>query len=328
MNTQKKQYTRNIVFACAFLVLLGLITFRLLNKSIGATISQNRVVNFISQLRDVTITSPADTEVLTYDSATGKWINATASGGFANPATEDLNMSTNAIIGASNVSSTKFSTARGTVGAPAWTFSADTNTGAYSPSEDEWAWTSGGTQIATANATRIQGGGVGGFYLKRNVGTYAAPTFAFAGNTGEGMGSLSSDNLFFSVLGSKKLEFSSTTADVYSDFVVSTSSFFGTQTDDAVTGSNNVVSTISVCNTASGTCNFTLPDNVTKQGRWVIVADGAGNASANNVTITAAGSDTIEGSGTMTLGCNGQKAMLFAAGGGTWAVLNLYPASC
>ena len=35
----------------------------------------------VSGLSDTTITTPADTQVLTYDNATGKWINADASGG-------------------------------------------------------------------------------------------------------------------------------------------------------------------------------------------------------------------------------------------------------
>lgn len=39
------------------------------------------VPRFLRQLRDVEITAPADTEALTYDSATGKWKNAAGGGG-------------------------------------------------------------------------------------------------------------------------------------------------------------------------------------------------------------------------------------------------------
>ena len=40
------------------------------------------VYDRLSQMSDVTITTPADTEVLTYDEATGKWVNAASSGAF------------------------------------------------------------------------------------------------------------------------------------------------------------------------------------------------------------------------------------------------------
>lgn len=47
------------------------------------------VPRFLRQLRDVLITSPADTEVLTYDSADGKWKNAAGGGGGGAPTTAD-----------------------------------------------------------------------------------------------------------------------------------------------------------------------------------------------------------------------------------------------
>lgn len=48
------------------------------------------IPKFLRQLRDVVITTPADTEVLTYDAGTGKWVNAASTGG-GGGAPDDVN---------------------------------------------------------------------------------------------------------------------------------------------------------------------------------------------------------------------------------------------
>lgn len=248
-----QDHWRKVLIVSCVVLVVGL--FISTNQRFGATVSPSRVINFLSQLRDVTITSPSDTEVLSYDSASGKWINSTASGGgIANPFTENVSGGGFNLTNVGTVSSTLIKTSRGAVGTPAWSFSADTNTGLYSPSEDELAWSSGGTQIMTANASRLQMGGTGGAYLKRNISTYAAPVFSFAGNTGEGMGSLSSDNLFFSVLGSKVMEFTSTTAKTFRSTTVQPPTI-------TTVGANDIAFTIEqeindTSSTASGLLKF------------------------------------------------------------------------
>ncbi len=260
---------------------------------------------------------------------------ATGSGGFANPATEDLNMGGNDIIGATLVSSTKFTSSAGSVTEPSYTRSSDLNTGFYFPATDEWAVTTGGTQSYTANATRFQMGGTGGAYLKRNVSTAAAPAFSFAGNTGEGMGSLSSDNLFFSVLGSKVMEFTSTTGNINlgANGVITASSSLAynvgyqavTYTGEPVTGTSTISNAqlFHICNTGSDVCNFVLPDNASRRGHHYIFVDGAGNSGTNNITIHASGSDNIGGgSPTYTLNTNGGYVHLFGVGNGVWFILD------
>lgn len=332
-----KKYWAIITIISVAVLLVAVVLFSN-SPGIGASISQSRVINFLSQLRDVAISNPADTQVLTYDSSSGRWINASSTGGgggFANPATEDLDMGGNDITNAALVSSTLFTSGAGSVTAPAYARSADLNTGLYFPSADEVAWTAGGTQIATANATRFQMGGTGGAYLKRNVGTYAAPTFAFAGNTGEGMGSLSSDNLFFSVLGSKVMEFTSTTAsiDLGANGMITASTSIkmlnGFQIVTASPNDTTGTSTISnaqlfhICNTSSGFCDFVLPDNATFPGYYYYIVDGGGNSSVNNVRVLASGSDFFsDGSSVYTIDLNGGYVHLFGVGNGVWFILD------
>ncbi len=75
------------------------------------------------------------------------------------------------------------------------------------------------------------------------------------------------------------------------------------------------------CGTTAGVVDVTLPeivdfndiDNVK-----VTVFDVDGNALANNITIRAAGSDTINGAATLVIGANNGVAVLGIANGTEW----------
>lgn len=67
-------------------------------------VARANIVNTLSALSDTAITSPANGQVLTYDSTTSKWINSTASGGTG--VTYQLSMTNNVITLTGSDSST------------------------------------------------------------------------------------------------------------------------------------------------------------------------------------------------------------------------------
>lgn len=72
---------------------------------------------------------------------------------------------------------------------------------------------------------------------------------------------------------------------------------------------------VSIFDTSGGAFAATLPDNATKAGFcYTVYLKTAGN----NLTITAAGADTIEGNATLVLDIAGQHAKLCSIGDGTW----------
>lgn len=58
-----------------------------------------KLLSRLSQLADVLLTDPQDAQVLSYDAASEKWINADASGGVTNPLTEDLALNEHSLTG-------------------------------------------------------------------------------------------------------------------------------------------------------------------------------------------------------------------------------------
>jgi hypothetical protein len=79
-----------------------------------------------------------------------------------------------------------------------------------------------------------------------------------------------------------------------------------------------VVDGITRCDTSSGAFATTLPDNVTAKGKChTIVLKVAGN----DLTVTAAGSDTIEGNATCVLDIQGQHITMCSCGDGLWIIM-------
>ena len=65
--------------------------------------------------------------------------------------------------------------------------------------------------------------------------------------------------------------------------------------------------------------NITLPPSVTADGRREIrIVDGKGDASSNNITVTVAGTDTINGAATLVLAVNNAYVVIIDLGGGAW----------
>lgn len=78
-----------------------------------------------------------------------------------------------------------------------------------------------------------------------------------------------------------------------------------------VQGSDGIVN---VSRTATGACTITIPLASLMRGRPLIFIDTGNNASANNITLTASGSDTIDGSGTKVMNTNLQRVILWSNG--------------
>jgi len=75
---------------------------------------------------------------------------------------------------------------------------------------------------------------------------------------------------------------------------------------------------ITICDTSGDGITLTLPDNVTAKGKcYTIVLKVAGN----NLTVTADGSDNIEGNSTCVLDVQGQHIKLCSCGDGTWIIM-------
>lgn len=80
---------------------------------------------------------------------------------------------------------------------------------------------------------------------------------------------------------------------------------------------NPVVDDINRFDTSAGAFAATLPDNATASGQcYTIVLKTAGNI----LTVTAAGSDTIEGNATCPLDVAGQHLTVCSCGDGTWLI--------
>jgi len=78
-------------------------------------------------------------------------------------------------------------------------------------------------------------------------------------------------------------------------------------------------SLIVVNKTVGAATAVTLPASVTADGRReVVVLDGKGDAGTNNITVTAAGSDTINGAATYVMAANYSRVRLIDIGGGAW----------
>jgi hypothetical protein len=71
-------------------------------------------------------------------------------------------------------------------------------------------------------------------------------------------------------------------------------------------------------NATGGAFSVTLPDSKEVIGRTFHVK--RLNAGANNVTIAAAGTDTIDGAATLVLAAQYASAQLYAAGAGLWDI--------
>lgn len=94
----------------------------------------------------------------------------------------------------------------GSVGSPSLFFTGDSNTGIYSPGADQWA-------VATNGQQRLLLTNTGATVTVPNyapVGSAAAPTYSFVGETDVGMYSPAADQLGFSVVGVQRLNITTT----------------------------------------------------------------------------------------------------------------------
>lgn len=95
------------------------------------------------------------------------------------------------------------------------------------------------------------------------------------------------------------------------------------------TGNYTVVneSLVIVNKTVGAATTITLPPSLTSPLgiRQLIVEDGKGDAATNNITITAAGTDTINGAATYVLSLNYGQATLTDLGGGKWTAAGAAP---
>lgn len=72
---------------------------------------------------------------------------------------------------------------------------------------------------------------------------------------------------------------------------------------------------IIAADTSSSALTITIPENlVAKKGYVIIVDDAGGNAGAHNITITTAGSEQIDGSGSTTISTNYASLALYSDG--------------
>ncbi len=159
----------------------------------------------------------------------------------------------------------------GTVGAPSYTVTGDTNTGFYSPVADQMAVTTGGTQRMVWSAA---GSTVSSGQLTVPVGTVAAPSITFAGDSNTGIYHNGADTLNFVTNGVNVMTVSSTgTTVVAGNLVVygtvtappnpnaallnATQTFTGTNTFssgwNSFTGSGAGLTSLNASNLSSGT---------------------------------------------------------------------------
>jgi hypothetical protein len=76
------------------------------------------------------------------------------------------------------------------------------------------------------------------------------------------------------------------------------------------------------CASNLGSFAIALPAaNSVSQGRWFVIVDGGGFAAENNITITTAGSDKIQGASTYTINTNYGSVIIASDGNTTWDVL-------
>jgi hypothetical protein len=80
---------------------------------------------------------------------------------------------------------------------------------------------------------------------------------------------------------------------------------------------NPVIEFINIFDTSGGAIAPTLPDNATNAGKtYIIYLSVAGN----DLTVTSAGTDTIEGNATIILDTSPQHVRLTSVGDGTWII--------
>ena len=82
--------------------------------------------------------------------------------------------------------------------------------------------------------------------------------------------------------------------------------------------------TLLVDRTATGACTINLPTALLFQGRALTVWDLGNSAGSNNITVDAAGSDTINGSGTHVISTN-RQAVTYQSDGSNWFILSVAP---
>jgi hypothetical protein len=80
------------------------------------------------------------------------------------------------------------------------------------------------------------------------------------------------------------------------------------------------------CDTVAGTVEINLPplETVADLGGnavEVVINDSGNNASANNITINADGTDRIEGSASLVVSTDTETVVLIVANDGNWATL-------
>lgn len=83
---------------------------------------------------------------------------------------------------------------------------------------------------------------------------------------------------------------------------------------------DNAFDHVIACNSSGGAFAITLPAASTI-GREIIFKDATSSAAAENVTITAAGSDTIDGAASAALASNYQSIVLVNTAAGVWSIL-------
>ena len=75
-----------------------------------------------------------------------------------------------------------------------------------------------------------------------------------------------------------------------------------------------------LCDSTSNAINLTLPASSSTGGRReLVIVDKTGQAATNNITLTAAGSDTIDGAATYVITANYATVRLVDCGGGKWS---------
>ncbi len=97
-----------------------------------------------------------------------------------------------------------FKGANGSVGAPMYSFSSDTNTGMYRIGADNIGISAGGVKILDIGA-----GGLTSLYLVQPAGTVSLPSYTFSGDLNTGIYQIGADNIGVAVNATKILDISS-----------------------------------------------------------------------------------------------------------------------
>ncbi len=154
---------------------------------------------------------------------------------FVDASGDGLGIGTGTVTANTITSALVFQGPSGAVGAPTYSFSADTGTGFYRPSAGLVTMASAGSDRWTMGVNLFGAGGTGSASIAYAIGTASLPSFSFVGDTDTGMYRSAADTVGFTTGGTIRVSIATSTLTSTVNYISS-----GNTTDFTTTGNENL----------------------------------------------------------------------------------------